>query len=179
MSAAFFLIAFGAAMIGCGGSYGNIQRSREAGRIFENIEILPDHNYYYSGPDAIPYALIGIDKKYDLNSRYWKRIELTEEQLRRWMMFGMQGSLGFPPNGSYIYGPDGEKIGVWYSIFDGTVVKMLSDNQVKVYPPSYYPGQNARPAIERGSVDQQEKRLEDKPDKTGKLLSSFSEAGRQ
>ena len=82
MLCAICMIALSAAMIGCGSSYGNIQRSREVGRLFENTEILPDHNYYYSGPDAIPYALIGIDKKYTLESRYWKRINLTEEQLR-------------------------------------------------------------------------------------------------
>ncbi len=166
------LLVLSVALMGCGGSYGNIERSREVGRMFESVEILPDHKYYYSGPDAIPYALIGIHENYTLQSKYWKSIDLTKEQLGMWMMFGMQGSLGFPPNGSYIYGPNGEKIGVWYSIFNGTVVKMLSDNQVQVYPPSYYPGQNARPAIERGALNDGDAPLEKESEKAGKLLSS-------
>ncbi len=171
--AALGLLVSSAIVAGCGGgSYGYIQRSREVGRMFENIVILPDHNYYYSGPDAIPYAVVGIHENYHLQSRYWKRIDLTKEQLSMWITLGMQGSLGFPPNGSYIYGPQGEKIGVWYSIFDGTVVRLLSDNQVMVYPPSSYPGQNAKPAIERGAVDQEPPVLENQREKNGKLSSS-------
>ena len=142
-------------LAGCMGSYGNIQRSREVGRMFENLEILPDHIYYYSGSDAIPNALIGIHEKYSLKTRYWKRVNLDKGQLGIWLRLGMgsDGLIGTYPRGSYIYGPAGEKIGVWYSIFDGRVVRMLEDNQVEVYPPMSYPGQNERPSVERGAVD--------------------------
>jgi hypothetical protein len=143
-------------LLGCSGNYGHIQRSREAGRAFENLQVHADHTYYYSGPAAIPYAIIGIHKDYTLKTRLWKRIDLTSDQLRMWLDLGMQGTLGFSPHGSYIFGPDGQKIGVWYSIFSGTVVKMENDNIVVIHPPSSYPGQNVRPSIERGSIESKE-----------------------
>jgi hypothetical protein len=141
---------------GCSGNYGHIQRSREAGRSFENFQIYPDHNYYISGPANIPYAIIGIHRDYTLKTSLWKRVDLTSEQLRMWLDLGMQGTLGFPPGGSYIFGPDGQKIGLWYSIFRGTVVKMENGNIVVVHPPSSYPGQNVRPSIERGAIGSKE-----------------------
>jgi hypothetical protein len=140
-------------LLGCAGNYGHIQRSREAGRSFENFQVQPDHIYYYSGPDAIPYAIIGIHKDYTLKTRLWKRVDLTSGLLEVWLDLGMQGTLGFPPYGSYIFSPDGQKIGIWYSIFRGTVVKMENDNIVIVHPPSSFPGQNVRPSIERGAID--------------------------
>ncbi len=138
---------------GCSGNYGLIQRSREAGRSFETYQVYDDHNYYFSGPANIPYAIIGIHKDYELKTRLWKRVDLTSDQLRVWLDLGMQSSLGFPPHGSYIFGPDGQKIGIWYSIFSGTVVRMENDNVVVVHPPSSYPGQNVRPAIEKGEIE--------------------------
>lgn len=147
------LSAFLMILTACAGNYGQIQRSREAGKIFESHEVLNDHIYYYSGPDAIPYAVIAIHQDYNLKSKLWKRINLSSDQLRSWLDLGMQGSLGFPPNGSYIYGPEGQRIGIWYSIFNGTVVRLENDNSVIVHPPMSAPGKNFRPALERGSVD--------------------------
>jgi hypothetical protein len=141
---------------GCSGNYGLIQRSREAGRSFENFQVFDDHVYYFSGPANIPYAIIGIHKDYELKTKLWKKVDLTSEQLRMWLDLGMQGTLGYPPYGSYIYGPNRENIGIWYSIFNGTVVKMENDNIVVVHPPSSFPGQNVRPAIERGSIEAKE-----------------------
>jgi hypothetical protein len=143
-------------LLGCSGNYGHIQKSREAGRSFENLQVRDDHIYYYSGPAAIPYAVIGIHKDYTLKTRLWKRIDLTSDHLRIWLKLGMQGTFGYPPSGSYIFGPDKQKIGIWYSIFNHTVVKMENDNVVVVHPPSSYPGQRVRPSIERGSVDSKE-----------------------
>jgi hypothetical protein len=141
---------------GCSGKYGHIQKSREAGRSFENLQIRDDHIYYYSGPAAIPYAVIGIHKDYTLKTSLWKKIDLTSDHLRIWLTLGMQGSFGSPPSGSYIFGPDGQEIGIWYSIFKHTIVKMENDNVVLVYPPSSYPGQSVRPSIERGSIGSKE-----------------------
>jgi len=141
---------------GCAGNYGHIQKSREAGRSFETLQLPADYIYYYSGPAAIPYAIIGIHQDYTLKTKLWKRIDLTSDQLKIWLDLGMQGSLGYPPSGSYMFGPDGQKIGIWYSIFHGTVIKMENDNIVIVHPPASYPGQNVRPSIERGAIESKE-----------------------
>jgi hypothetical protein len=165
-------------LLGCSGNYGHIQKSREAGRSLENLQIRDDHIYYYSGPAARPYAVIGIHQDYTLKTRLWKRIDLTSDHLRIWLRLGMQGTFGYPPSGNYIFGPDGQKIGTWYSIFNHTVVKMENDNVVVVHPPSSYPGQRVRPSIERGSIDSNEPFL-GKIDEDSGMTFTYAAIGKQ
>ncbi len=148
ITAAFLVI-----LSGCASGYGTIQMSRQAGKIFEAHEILEDHIYYYSGPEAIPYAIIAIHEDYTLKTTLWKKVDLSSGQLKTWLGLGLHGLIGMSPHGSLILGPDGQKIGLWYSIFNGTVVKLENDNVVVVHPPISAPGKNIRPSLERGSAD--------------------------
>ncbi|GEM_PF-646230 len=147
------LLTFFMTLPGCSGNYGIIQKSREAGRIFEKHQVLEDHNYYFSGPAASPYAVIAIHQDYTLKSRLWKKTDLTTGQLERWLALGMQKTTGWPASGSFILGPDGQKIGMWFSIFRGTVVKLEDDNTVVVHPPISAPWKGPTPSLERGSID--------------------------
>ena len=142
---------------GCAGNYGYVQRSREVGRMFENLNIPSDYNYYFTGPEAVPYAIIGIHPDYNLKTRLWKSVNLTTEMLQMWLASGMQGAIGMPPGGSYILGPDGEKIGIWYSIFRYSPVKLVDNREVVVHPPTYFPGMDFRPMMERNAAYSPEK----------------------
>ncbi|MFO8086066.1 MAG: hypothetical protein R6U27_17285 [Desulfobacterales bacterium] len=153
------IMAFLMAISGCAGNYGTIQMSREAGRIFEGHKVLDDHIYYYSGPEAIPYAIIAIHQDYTLKTTLWKRINLSSDQLKTWLNLGMHGLIGMSAHGSFILGPDGQKIGIWYSIFYGTVVKLENDNIVVVHPPISAPGKNVRPSLDRGSNEIRQKSI--------------------
>ena len=73
---------------GCAGHWGRISSSRTVTETFQAYRILPDHRYYYSGPDAYPTAIIGIHKNFTLTARFWKPVDLTPERLRAWLNFG-------------------------------------------------------------------------------------------
>jgi hypothetical protein len=140
-------------LIGCVANYGRLDRNSEVTRMFMSQQILPDYQYYYSGPDNSVRAILGLKTDYELKTSLWKPVDLTPEKLRLWLRLMDYGSLGDSPHGYYIEDPQGNPIGVWFSIWRSTSVKFVSENQVVVQPPSYYPGTNVRPSMERGSVE--------------------------
>ncbi len=128
-------------------NFGTLKLSSEVSEIFQTYRVLPNHRYYYSGSDTKPKAIIGIDQTYSLETRLWKEAaDLNSEQLKRWV----DQMLGFRPPGrtfgSAILSANGEKVGIWYSPYVYTTVKVEADNQVMVYPPSAA----RRPALPKG-----------------------------
>ena len=121
---------------GCFENYGRLRLSKEVDQTFENAIILPDYNYYYSGPDARPWAILGIKKSYKLQTSQWKKVDLSPEQLKSWILF-MSDFRGYQYRtfGSRVLDPEGKQIGIWYSAWYMTPVKMLGGNEVAVYPP--------------------------------------------
>ena len=126
-------------LAGCAGGYGNLSPSREVTAQFHAYEVLPDHRYYYSGPDAYPFGIIGINSDYTLESAFWKPVDLTPSQLRAWINFSRQ-RVGYDLNvyGAAIKGPAGEEIGVWYAVRDwrarGTV-RVADGHRVHITTP--------------------------------------------
>ena len=128
-------------MAGCAGtgSYGRLVPNDNVKKAFETYQLPPNHAYYYSGPDAMPKALIGIRNEYHLESRFWKPVELTQDLLKRWLEWGhTRQGYDLSRNGSEILAPDGRQIGIWYAVRnwkDRATVKMIDDKTVNVSPP--------------------------------------------
>jgi hypothetical protein len=103
---------------GCAATAKNpgVTTSREATAIWNSYEILPNHHYYYSGPDARPFYIIAIDDRYHLKSEIWKPVDLTPARLQHWI--NIPPRVGYDPHpfGAYITGPNREQIGLWYSV---------------------------------------------------------------
>jgi len=93
--------------------------SQEATDIWHSYEILPNYNYYASGPESQPNYIIGIDNKYRLNSKLWRPVDLKPELLKKWFNF-VRPRVGYDPQtyGAFITGPNGERVGLWYSVRD-------------------------------------------------------------
>jgi hypothetical protein len=130
-------------LMGCAAAnYGAIRPSREVNELFESYEVLDNHNYYYSGSAAIPNAIIGIHENFTLKSDLWKPVDLTQDQLKKWILL-MTNERGFSIRiyGYHILDPQGAIIGVWYSPHDRTVVKMVGDQHVVVHTPTVRPGE--------------------------------------
>ena len=53
---------------GCPGNYGRIQKDAGINQSFVNAAVKPDYNYFYSGPEGIPSAILRIRKEYQLVS---------------------------------------------------------------------------------------------------------------
>jgi len=121
----------------CSGSYGRLVRSNHVGNLFERHELLPDHRYFVSGPQARPNAILAVHRSYTLRPGLWRRVEMTPELLKR-RVDAMTGHLGFTPAimGAIVANPQGKQIGVWYSPYSHTTIRFEPDNEVVVSLPS-------------------------------------------
>ena len=135
-----FLCASGCAGLRMSG-YGHIKPNRDITQAFENYEVKPDLNYYVSGRDLYPGAIIGIDKRYTLVTKMWKKRELTTETMKA-LVLKMQAK-AMDLDFIFLYGfnildEEGNDIGDWYSIHRATTtVKRIEDNQFSIpTPPS-------------------------------------------
>jgi len=144
MLSVFLLVVFLSALSGCATTAGKkssgVVTSREATDIWHSYEILPNYHYYTSGPDTQPNYIIGIDDRYKLISEFWKPVDLTPEMLKNWFNY-IRPRVGYSqsPFGAFITGPNGERIGLWYSVRDwrltGTA-RVGENNQVFVTRPA-------------------------------------------
>jgi len=117
----------------------SIVNSREATEIWHSYEIQPNYHYYYSGPKSQPNYIIGIDDKYQFTSKKWKPVDLTPKMLKNWFNY-IRPRVGFSMDryGAFIVGPNGERLGLWYSVKDWRRVGSASlneKNQVSVTAP--------------------------------------------
>jgi len=114
--------------------YGKLQRNRDVNHIFQTNKVLSTHKYYTSGQANIPYAIIGIDKKYKLRPGLWHEVQLTTPLLRSWVS-KMDNIYGYPPYGSTILDDNGNQIGIWYSSKQWTTVIIEEDDEIAVLAP--------------------------------------------
>ena len=136
------LIGFQSTLTGCAttGTNSGITNSREATDIWHAYEILPNYHYYFWGPVSQPFYIIGIDEKYQLKSSHWKPVDLKPAMLKNWFNY-IDPRVGYSYSlwGALITGPNGERIGLWYSVRDWRRLGSASlgeNNQVTVITPS-------------------------------------------
>ncbi len=124
---------------GCsGGRYGNIYPDGQVTKDFDAFKIDPGMNYYYSGPDLFPNALIGLKKQYVLDSDLWKPIKPTPESFRDMILHMQEKAQEYREfqHGFIMSDDKGRPIGVWYSILKArTFTQMGEDNKVRIYTP--------------------------------------------
>jgi len=126
-------------LLGCAGNYGRFEYDSEVDRLFKDFEPLAGHHYYFSGPETYPRAIIGIAAGYTLVSRFWKPVDMTPEQLKRWVGWPVRGAFySHEGYGRYILDDQDRRVGVWYSLRDRhafATVKMLDATTVQVSTP--------------------------------------------
>jgi len=115
---------------------GRLQPDETAAMQFSELQILADHNYYYFGRPGAPEAILAVQKSFNLISNLWTPVAFTPSMLNQWiyrMNFRYRGRR--TPTGFRIVGPNGERIGLWYSPWNWTTVIVHDDNTVEIYPP--------------------------------------------
>jgi hypothetical protein len=140
----FILLSILMLSAGCAGSffmnYGKISPNMEVTNIFETYQINTEYDYYISGSDVYPNAIIGLDKTYTLESDLWKQVEMTPKKLRE-LVTDMKDkastvNYGMPLYGFIMFDDKGNQIGVWYSILEAkTFLKMKDNRTVIIYTP--------------------------------------------
>lgn len=120
------------------GKWGKIVPDEAAKKSFEAYFIEPDCNYYISGSDVYPTAILVLSKAYILESNLWKKINATPKKLRE-LVLDMQSKaidLGQKQFGFTVFDDKGKQIGIWYSLLSAaTSVEMKGENRVTIYTP--------------------------------------------
>jgi hypothetical protein len=121
-------------------NYGRITSDINATKAFETYQVNPNYNYYISGSDVYPRAIIGLDKAYKLEPDLWKQIEITPQKLREIVtdMKDMVRSLRIMLHlhGFAMFDDKSKQIGIWYSLFEAvTTLKMKDDRTVIIITP--------------------------------------------
>jgi len=62
-------------------NYGSFEPDRGILKAFEGYQVNPNLNYYVSGSDVHPNAIMGLNKKFTLEESLWKKVEMTPEKL--------------------------------------------------------------------------------------------------
>jgi hypothetical protein len=120
---------------GCGSAtFGRLQNSPEVTQVFKNSQILSGHQYYVSGFQRVPYAIIAIDSKYQLRSGRWQPIDMDSSTLKQ-IIYRMEVVYSLAPRGAWIVDHEGNRLGVWYSSQYQTKVDRDEKNQIVVVSP--------------------------------------------
>jgi hypothetical protein len=129
-----------------------IRENHEVTRKYRSLTIDPNYHYYYSGRELQPDVVMGIDKKFTVQSKFWHQIDLTEEQLDKWVTWGdrERDNEGFSSRylmkyqGAYILDPEGQVVGDWYSKKDLGVFEFPGNNIIIPHPPRNRAGSEPR-----------------------------------
>lgn len=121
-----------------GGRYGKLRPSAEAAAAYASFRVDPGKEYYISGPDAWPNAIMGVDRSWTLEPGLWKRVAMTPEGMKA-LVEGMQvrtlerlSSL----HGFAILDGKGALIGDWFSVLGlNIVVRVTGDRRVEITTP--------------------------------------------
>lgn len=127
---------------------GGFKESPDVTKQYRSSTINPDYNYYISGVGLQPDVIMGINKNYQVVSKFWHPVDMTVEQLESWVLWGDRESAreGFATRylgrymGAYITDPAGKVIGDWYSKKDWGIFEFPGNNVVIPHPPRNRPG---------------------------------------
>lgn len=134
------LFFFAAVMGGCAaGSYGNLQAAPEVTRMFEASNVPGQYQYYSIGRSSMPYAIIGIAPSWHLESRFWEAVAPNSPEFAGKVSFVWDPQIWYQfdsGRGAWILDPDGNRIGIWYSMYPHTTVVVDKErHRVTVYSP--------------------------------------------
>lgn len=119
-------------------NYGGFVPDDTVTKQFEAYQMEPDMNYYFSGSESYPNAIMGLKKRFMLDNDLWQPIKPDPQYFSK-LIYGMRyksRETGAFQHGFIMQSPGGEPIGVWYSGLTTKMrVRMGKDNKVVVYTP--------------------------------------------
>ena len=119
--------------------------SQEVSSRFEAGQLLPGHRYYVGGPESKPNAIVALADAYEMASAHWRPVTVSEDSLKALVkqvgfVFNAEYKTAFIPNGACILTTEGEAIGVWYSVYAYSRVRLLEGQRIELsYPQANLP----------------------------------------
>jgi hypothetical protein len=126
---------------GCLQNYGRLKHNDEVTRAFQTYQVESNYKYYYYGRTNMPYAIVGIDSDYHMQSRVWREVDRDTEQFKK-MIYWVWDDVYTPfyLSGADITDPSGKKVGVWYSGIWYAAVRFEKNNRIVVMPDTPFLG---------------------------------------
>jgi len=123
-----------------GENYGMLKPSDAAMENFQSNRTVTDLDYWFSGPESHPLAIIGVEKRFRFDSaKHWMKVESGEESLKRLIesMKSKAGQMNQNLRGFEMVDQRGERVGEWYSAVGiQAVIKRTGIDSVEIWPPS-------------------------------------------
>jgi hypothetical protein len=116
---------------GCSGTYGSYKRDPEIYQSFHANQVNENYTYYYNGVGNQVYAIVGIEPKYQIHSKFWREIKPNTEEFKK-LINRLWEDYGYQTYGADLLDPAGNKIGSVYTSIYEVSVKFLGDNQIEV-----------------------------------------------
>ncbi len=133
------LILIGFLVGGCAipPNQGRMVRDGEIEKLVESATVMPNHSYYFNGPEARPDVIIAIDNSFTLTSKYWIKVDDVASQLQDWnRLIDNAHRFRKAYKGFWIMTPDGNQAGIWYSPYEYTFVQFPDPSTLILYTPS-------------------------------------------
>ena len=121
------------AFAGNPGEYAVIHEDLSVETNFELNKMPSKYNYYYTGRSNLPYAVIGIDPKYTLISKYWYKIESETQIVEK--ISHLMPTISRSVTYGRILDSGGNQIGLWFSEYPNPIVRFGSGNELMVFSP--------------------------------------------
>ena len=134
---ALLLIIFFAGGCARPANQGTLTRDGEVEQLVESATVLPNHSYYFTGPEARPDVIIAIDDSFTLTSKYWMKVDDVANQLMDWnRLIDNAHRFKRAYKGFRILTPGGSQSGIWYSPHEYTVVQFPDPSTIILYTPA-------------------------------------------
>jgi hypothetical protein len=134
-------IGVSAIFISCSGEdSGMLKPSETVTANFQSFRPSAHLDYWFSGPESYPLAIIGVEKRLRFDSaKQWIKAGPGEDALKR-LIEGMHSKalqLNQNLRGFEIVDQRGERVGEWYSTAEmRAVIKRTGIDSVEIWPPS-------------------------------------------
>jgi len=143
----FLLWLFSLFMLSCASNWtknnGSSVQDDDIKAMFETYEYVSNYNYFYTGYENDPEAVVGIKEDYELvkvsgrvNVTNWQQFEPGGEKLKE-LVEAMNMPGRGTPYGSIINAPGGDRIGVMYATkgkSSYTDIRLMDGNLIAVTP---------------------------------------------
>jgi len=111
--------------------YGSYKRNAEIYQSFQSNQVNRNYTYYYNGVGNQVYAIVGIEPKYRIQSKFWREVEPDTDAFKK-LTNQIWDDYGYQTFGADLLDPAGNKIGIVYTSIYEVAVKFLGDNQIEV-----------------------------------------------
>jgi cobalamin biosynthesis Mg chelatase CobN len=127
----------------CIENYGRLKHNTQVTQAFSNNQIEQNYRYFYYGRTDMPYAVVGIDRSYQMRSRVWREVDPDSEKFQKmifWMWDDPRHYQQYFTKGADILDPKGQKVGVWYSSLRWAAIRFEKDKHIVIVPETPFLG---------------------------------------